>query len=53
MSSDDIVEIRGHLIDSGTLSRVLNDITEYGGDYVVQRFDIGHGDADPSYAGSR
>ena len=26
-----MVEIRGHLIDSGTLSRVLNDITEYGG----------------------
>ena len=46
----DIVEIRGHLIDSGSLSRVLNDITEYGGDYVVQQFDIGHGTGDPSYA---
>jgi lysine-ketoglutarate reductase/saccharopine dehydrogenase-like protein (TIGR00300 family) len=46
----DTVEIRGHLIDSGSLSRVLNDITEYGGDYVVRQFDIGHGTADPSYA---
>jgi lysine-ketoglutarate reductase/saccharopine dehydrogenase-like protein (TIGR00300 family) len=46
----DTVEIRGHLIDSGVLSRVLNDITDYGGDYVVRQFDIGHGTGDPSYA---
>jgi lysine-ketoglutarate reductase/saccharopine dehydrogenase-like protein (TIGR00300 family) len=46
----DTVEIRGHLIDSGALSRVLNDITDYGGDYAVQHFDIGHGTSDPSYA---
>ena len=50
MTYSDTVEIRGHLIDSGVLSRVLNDITEYGGDYAVQRFDIGHGTGDPSYA---
>ena len=50
MKSTETVEIRGHLIDSGSLSRVLSDITDYGGDYVVQRFDIGHGTADPSYA---
>ena len=43
MKSTETVEIRGHLIDSGSLSRVLNDITDYGGDYVVQRFEIGHG----------
>ena len=50
MNVSDTVEIRGHLIDSGSLSRVLNDITEYGGDYVVRQFDIGHGTTDPSYA---
>jgi lysine-ketoglutarate reductase/saccharopine dehydrogenase-like protein (TIGR00300 family) len=50
VKSTETVEIRGHLIDSGSLSRVLSDITDYGGDYVVQRFDIGHGTADPSYA---
>ncbi len=49
MTHRDIVEIRGHLIDTGTLSRVLNDTTEYGGDYAVERFDIGHGADDPSY----
>ena len=47
---NEIVEIRGHLIDTAALSRVLNDVDEYGGDYVVERFDIGHGSDDPSYA---
>ena len=50
MTHSEIVEIRGHLIDTASLSKVLNDIGEYGGDYVVQHFDIGHGSADPSYA---
>jgi len=36
---NEIVAIRGHLIDTATLSRVLNDVGEYGGDYVVERFD--------------
>ena len=50
MTHSEIVEIRGHLIDTASLSKVLNDIDEYGGDYVVEQFDIGHGSADPSYA---
>ncbi|MCW2837995.1 MAG: bifunctional enzyme conserved domain protein, partial [Marmoricola sp.] len=50
MAHSEIVEIRGHLIDTAALSKVLNDIAEYGGDYVVEQFDIGHGSADPSYA---
>jgi hypothetical protein len=49
-SHQESVEITGHLIDEGSLSRVLNDVGEYGGDYVVHQFDIGHGTADPSYA---
>ena len=50
MSHNEIVEIRGHLIDTASLSKVLNDIGEYGGDYRVEQFDIGHGADDPSYA---
>ena len=50
MAHNEIVEIRGHLIDTASLSRVLNDIDEYGGDYVVEHFDIGRGSDDPSYA---
>jgi lysine-ketoglutarate reductase/saccharopine dehydrogenase-like protein (TIGR00300 family) len=45
----EIVEIRGHLIDTASLSKVLNDVGEYGGDYQVEQFDIGHGSDDPSY----
>jgi lysine-ketoglutarate reductase/saccharopine dehydrogenase-like protein (TIGR00300 family) len=50
VAHSEIVEIRGHLIDTAALSKVLNDIDEYGGDYVVEEFDIGHGSDDPSYA---
>jgi lysine-ketoglutarate reductase/saccharopine dehydrogenase-like protein (TIGR00300 family) len=42
------VEITGHLMDSGLLSRVLDDIREYGGDYTIDRFDVGHDKDDPS-----
>src|SRR5262245_34961819 len=44
------VEISGHLMDSGILSRVLDDIREYGGDHVIDRFDLGHDADDTSYA---
>jgi lysine-ketoglutarate reductase/saccharopine dehydrogenase-like protein (TIGR00300 family) len=44
------VEISGHLMDSGILSRVLEDVREYGGDWVVDRFDLGHEKDDASYA---
>jgi lysine-ketoglutarate reductase/saccharopine dehydrogenase-like protein (TIGR00300 family) len=44
------VEIRGHLIDSGILSGVLNDIKEYGADYTIDRFDVGHEQQDLSHA---
>jgi lysine-ketoglutarate reductase/saccharopine dehydrogenase-like protein (TIGR00300 family) len=44
------VEIRGHLIDSGILTRILDDIRDYEGDYVIDRFDVGKGHDDESYA---
>jgi lysine-ketoglutarate reductase/saccharopine dehydrogenase-like protein (TIGR00300 family) len=46
----EIVEISGHLMDSGILSRVLDDIREYDGDYVIDRFDVGHDAGDISHA---
>ncbi|HSE71495.1 MAG TPA: TIGR00300 family protein, partial [Nocardioidaceae bacterium] len=42
MQSHETVEISGHLMDTGILSRVLDDIREYGGDYVIDKFDVGH-----------
>jgi lysine-ketoglutarate reductase/saccharopine dehydrogenase-like protein (TIGR00300 family) len=44
------VEITGHLMDSGILSLVLSDIRDYGGDHVVEKFDLGHDTTDTSYA---
>jgi lysine-ketoglutarate reductase/saccharopine dehydrogenase-like protein (TIGR00300 family) len=44
------VEVRGHLIDSGVLSRVLDDILEYGGDYSIDRFEVGKSPLDESFA---
>ena len=42
MHASESVAITGHLIDTGILSRVLDDIREYGGDWVIDRFDVGH-----------
>lgn len=42
MSVSETVEITGHLIDSGILSGVMSDIKDYGGDYTIDRFDVGH-----------
>ena len=50
MSVSENVEITGHLMDHGILSRVLEDIREYGGDYVIDRFDVGRETDDPSTA---
>jgi len=44
------VEVRGHLIDSGVLSRVLDDILEYNCDYSIDKFDVGRTPVDESYA---
>ena len=49
MAVNETVEITGHLIDSGALSMVLSDIREYGGDFVVDRFDVGYESGDPSH----
>jgi len=50
VQASETVEISGHLMDSGILSRVLDDIREYGGDYVIDKFDVGHDSQDPSHA---
>ena len=50
MSANETVEVTGHLMDSGILSRILDDIREYDGDYVIDRFDVGHEANDTSRA---
>ncbi|SED34445.1 TIGR00300 family protein [Nocardioides exalbidus] len=50
MGAKETVEVTGHLMDSGILSRILDDIRDYGGDYVIEKFDVGHETHDPSSA---
>src|SRR6266516_536517 len=49
VSSTETVEITGHIMDSGVLARVLDDVLEYGGDYRVDRLDLGREHSDESY----
>lgn len=50
VTASETVEITGHLMDSGILSRVLDDIREYEGDYTIDRFDVGKDAGDTSHA---
>jgi lysine-ketoglutarate reductase/saccharopine dehydrogenase-like protein (TIGR00300 family) len=44
------VEITGHLMDSGVLAKVLDDVLEYGCDYTIDRIDLGKAHEDESHA---
>ena len=44
------VEITGHLMDTGILARVLDDVLEYGGDYRIESLDLGRQHEDESRA---
>jgi lysine-ketoglutarate reductase/saccharopine dehydrogenase-like protein (TIGR00300 family) len=44
------VEVRGHLMDSGVLAKVLDDVLDYGGDYRIARLDLGREHEDESRA---
>lgn len=50
MTQSEKVELSGHVLDSGMLSRTLDDILELGGDYLIERFDVGKRPEDDSYA---
>lgn len=50
MQYTETVEITGHLMDSGVLARILDDVLEYGGDYTIDRLDLGRRHEDESYA---
>jgi len=50
VSASETVEVTGHLMDSGILSRILDDIREYDGDYTIDQFNVGHESGDTSHA---
>ncbi len=45
-----VVTLTGHLMDTGILARVLDDVLEYGGDYRIESLDLGRQHGDESQA---
>jgi lysine-ketoglutarate reductase/saccharopine dehydrogenase-like protein (TIGR00300 family) len=45
-----MVTLTGHLMDTGILARVLDDVLEYGGDYRIESLELGREHADESRA---
>src|SRR3954463_1308421 len=50
VTASETVEVSGHLMDSGVLALVLDDVLGYGGDYSIDRLDVGRAHDDESYA---
>lgn len=48
--STEIIELRGHLIDSMILAKVMDKVVNRGGKYEFLEFQVGKGVEDPSYA---
>jgi lysine-ketoglutarate reductase/saccharopine dehydrogenase-like protein (TIGR00300 family) len=45
-----VVTLTGHLMDTGILARVLDDVLEYGGDYRIENLQLGRQHGDESQA---
>ncbi len=44
------IELRGHIVDSGILAKVMDIVVEYNGDFDTEEFSLGRQKTDPSYA---
>ncbi len=45
-----VVEIRGHIIDSLILPRILDEVMDLGGEFTIQAIEVGRQKHEPSYA---
>lgn len=45
-----VIELRGHIIDSLMLPRIMDELMGLGVEYEIQQFVVGHHKDDPSYA---
>jgi lysine-ketoglutarate reductase/saccharopine dehydrogenase-like protein (TIGR00300 family) len=50
MSFSEIVELRGHIIDSYALPRIMDEVMDRGGEFVIQDIQVGRRKDEPSYA---
>jgi len=46
----ELIELRGHIIDTQILPKVLDQIIALGADYVIEKIEIGHSRRNSSYA---
>src|SRR5437899_8943421 len=50
MTFSEIVELHGHIIDSYALPRVMDEVMDRGGEFVIQEIHVGRRKDEPSYA---
>jgi lysine-ketoglutarate reductase/saccharopine dehydrogenase-like protein (TIGR00300 family) len=50
MTFSEIVELHGHIIDSYALPRIMDEVMDRGGDFVIQDIRVGRRKDEPSYA---
>ncbi len=50
MTFSEIVELRGHIIDSYALPRIMDEVMDRGGEFVIQEIRVGRRKNEPSYA---
>jgi lysine-ketoglutarate reductase/saccharopine dehydrogenase-like protein (TIGR00300 family) len=50
MTFSEIVELRGHIIDSFVLPRIMDEVMDRGGEFVIQDIQVGRRKNEPSYA---
>src|SRR5713101_6333158 len=50
MTFSEIVELRGHIIDSYALPRIMEEVMDRGGDFVIEEIRVGRRKDEPSYA---
>jgi lysine-ketoglutarate reductase/saccharopine dehydrogenase-like protein (TIGR00300 family) len=50
MTFSEIVELHGHIIDSYALPRIMDEVMDRGGDFVIEDIRVGRRKDEPSYA---
>src|SRR5919197_2745317 len=50
MTYTEVIELRGHIIDSFVLPRIMDEVMDRGGEFVVQQIEVGRRKDEPSYA---
>src|SRR5215469_6194188 len=50
MTFSETVELHGHIIDSYALPRIMDEVMDRGGDFVIQEIQVGRRKDEPSFA---